>query len=183
MQAFIDLHGGIEGVRTRYGHQSVAARVIVGTWSLADLIDWNRAASLPIETFDPSHNDTRTLTWQVDRADLAPLLALGVASYKLHRPFNPLAGWRRGRVLPGVVEYIQNAQEPAGSFAGSVAATSLVVMSLAGAGMTNSPVVRRGVEYLFETVGAEGNWPGKSARPASSPFVPVAEPVDHSATA
>src|SRR5690606_11387783 len=118
------LHGGIEGVRTRYGHQSVAARLIVGTWSLADLIDWNRSTSLPIETFDPNQSDSRTLTWQVEPADVAPLLALGVASYKLHRPYNPLAGWRRGRALPGVLHYIETAQEPSGSFADSVAATS-----------------------------------------------------------
>lgn len=183
MQAFIDLHGGIEGVRARYGHQSVAARVIAGTWSLADLIDWNRATSLPIETFVPDQDETRTLAWQVDREDLAPLLALGVASFKLYRPFNPLAGWRRGRALPGVIQYIQDAQEPSGSFADSVAATSLVIMSLAGAGMTGSHVVRRGVDYLFDTVSAEGNWPGNAVRQVSTSVVPVSGRIDHSATA
>src|SRR5690606_15633960 len=130
-----------------------------------------------------NQSDSRTLTWQVEPADVAPLLALGVASYKLHRPYNPLAGWRRGRALPGVLQYVESAQEPSGSFADSVAATSLVVMSLAGAGMTTSPIVRRGVDYLFESVGAEGNWPGTAAKPAVSPPVQVAEQVNRSATA
>ncbi len=181
MQAFIDLHGGIEGVRTRYGHQSFAARVVVGTWSLADLIDWNRTASLPIETFAPQQDNSRTLTWQVAHDDLAPLLALGVASFKLFRPFNPLASWRRARALPSVLQFIESQQQPSGSFAGSVAATSLVVMSLAGAGMTTSPIVRRGVDYLFDTVGAESNWPGATSEADDSSLAPDAAKVKHAA--
>lgn len=182
MQAFIDLHRGIEGVRARYGHQSMAARVVVGTWSLADLIDWNRAAALPIETFQPDRTDLRTQTWQVAQDDLAPLLSMGVASFKLHRPFSPLASWRRGRALPGVLRFIQDQQQPSGSFADSVAATSLVVMSLAGAGMTNSLIVRRGVAYLFEHVGADGSWPGQWRLPPGQPAPPQSPVGDRPTT-
>jgi squalene-hopene/tetraprenyl-beta-curcumene cyclase len=175
MQGFIDLHGAIDGVKARYGPQSVATRIIYGTWSLADLIDWNRWTALPIETFVADGTPSRTQTWQVADDMLAPLLALGVASFKLHRPFNPLTSWRRGHAAPRVLAYLQATQNPSGSFADSVAATSVVVMSLAGAGLTNSPVVRRGVEYLFESVGSDGSWSGKSTA-----VNPAPTPAEHS---
>jgi hypothetical protein len=47
----------------------------------------------------------------------------------------------------------------------SIPQTGFVVLSLAGAGMHDHPVVRRGVEFLLSTVLSAGGWP--SRRPAA----------------
>lgn len=160
MRSYIQSSGEYDGLKARYGAESTAVKVVVGVTALADIIDWNRLPPLPIETAMLDDAPSRATFWKGYGESLPAMLALGLASHKLRKPFNPLTNWRRSRATPRVMDYLRREQQPNGSYSNSVAVTSLVVMSLASAGLTTSQVVRRGVEYLFSSVQGDSSWPG-----------------------
>ena len=56
---------------------------------------------------------------------------------------------------------LEELQGISGGFRESITQTSFVVMSLAGAGLHEHAIVRRGVEFLLSTVNADGGWPSR----------------------
>jgi squalene-hopene/tetraprenyl-beta-curcumene cyclase len=54
---------------------------------------------------------------------------------------------------------LERMQPASGGFLEATPLTSFVVMSLAGIGRTDHPVVRRGVEFLAASVRQDGSWP------------------------
>jgi squalene-hopene/tetraprenyl-beta-curcumene cyclase len=54
---------------------------------------------------------------------------------------------------------LERIQPASGGFLEATPLTSFVVMSLIGAGLTDHPVVRHGVEFLVRSARADGSWP------------------------
>lgn len=153
--AFTRAHGDLDAFKS---DESSASLIVSGVAALADMIDWKRLPSVPIETSSLHECPEHTQFWLDHQHDEAALLALGLASFKLHRPFNPITSWRRSAAVSRVLDFLRREQQPDGSFAHSVSSTSLVIMSLASAGLTTSSVVRRGVEFLYASVKKDDYW-------------------------
>lgn len=167
MCQFIKKQGGLKQLETTYGATSNLALYVRGCYALAEVIDPNQQAIVPIETACIGQGDSRVAYW-AHRGLMQPaIVALGIASHRFRRSLNPIACWRRGRACERALQWLMSKQNSHGGFDGSVPATSLVVMSLASVGQTATPVVRRGVEFLFENVQGDGSWSPTQDAPAS----------------
>jgi squalene-hopene/tetraprenyl-beta-curcumene cyclase len=159
---YVKQAGGVAAFRAQYEQdEALSASVLVGC-ALADLtpwryvpqFSWSRIASLlRRNVVAKSSPDDPT----------SPLLAAGVAKYRHAPPWNPVRRLALRAVQPAALATIEGLQGVSGGFMESIPQTSFVVMSLAGAGLQDHAVVRRGVEFLLSTVHAEGGWPSRSA--------------------
>jgi len=168
MCEFIKKRGGLIQLEATYGPTSNLALYVRGCYALAEVIDPNQQAIVPIETASIGHGDSRVAYW-AHRGLMQPaIVALGIASHRFRRSLNPISSWRRGRACGRAIHWLMTKQKSNGGFDGSVPATSLVVMSLASVGQTATPVVRRGVEFLFESVQSDGSWSPWLESPSNS---------------
>lgn len=161
MSAFIKNRGGVEQLKTKYGALHSATLLTRGTSALAEVIDWKQLPAIPIERMDFNSKVNRAEFW-ADRESVTPaIVALGIAAFERNKPLNPWTRWRRARASRRAMDWLARVQWDNGSFANSVPVTSMVLMSLASIRKTASPIVRRGVAYLFDEVRGDGSWPGK----------------------
>ncbi|WP_425399336.1 hypothetical protein [Aeoliella sp.] len=162
MNTFIKKQGGVERLKSHFGPLHSATLLARGASALAEVVDWKQLPSIPIETANFGTSNSRVEFW-TDREPVLPaIVALGVASFSLNKPVNPITYWRRSRASQRAIDWLANTQSEDGSFYHSIPVTSMVLMSLSSIGHTKSPVVRRGVEYLFAEVRGDGSWPGAS---------------------
>lgn len=162
MNTFIKKQGGVEKLKAQFGPIHSATLLTRGASALAEVVDWKQLPSIPIETATFDTSKSRVEFW-ADREPVLPaIVALGLASFQLNKPVNPITYWRRSRASSRAIEWLFKTQLEDGSFSHSIPVTSMVLMSLASIGHTKSPIVRRGVEYLFAEVRGDGSWPAAS---------------------
>lgn len=162
MNDFIKKQGGVEKLKTQFGPLHSATLLTRGASALAEVVDWKQLPSIPIETANFDSANSRVEFW-ADRGPVLPaIVALGVASFQLNKPVNPITYWRRSRAAHRAIDWLLKTQLADGSFCHSIPVTSMVLMSLASVGQTKSAIVRRGVEYLFAEVRGDGSWPEAS---------------------
>ena len=90
---------------------------------------------------------------------LPALIAIGQARHHFAPSRNPITRTLRDRVR-GVTHGLLRAMQPeSGGYLEATPLTSFVVMSLAGMGQTDSPVVEEGVRFLVESMRGDGGWP------------------------
>lgn len=159
MADFIRKQGGVEALKAAYGSLHNGTLLTRGCSALAEVVDWKHLPTVPIERARFDGGDSRVEFWSKRQPVLPAIVALGVAGYHLNKPINPLTSWRRSHASRRAIEWLTQLQAEDGSFADSVPITSVVLMSLASVGQTTSPIVRRGVEYLFAKVRGDASWP------------------------
>ncbi|MDA8745889.1 hypothetical protein N9N28_14770 [Rubripirellula amarantea] len=158
MSSFIKRQGGVEQLKAQYGPLRSATLLTCGTSALAEVVDWKQLPAIPIERANFDAASSRVEFWLNRDPVLPAIVALGVASFLLNKPMNPLTHWRRSRAARRAIAWLAERQRDDGSFDHSVPVTSLVLMSLSSVGQTTGPIVRRGVEYLFAEVRCDGSW-------------------------
>jgi squalene-hopene/tetraprenyl-beta-curcumene cyclase len=90
---------------------------------------------------------------------LPALIAIGQARHR-RRPTNNLAArWLRNGVAEATLRKLEEIQPAGGGFLEATPLTSFVVMSLIVAGLSDKPVVRRGLEFLERSARPDGSWP------------------------
>ncbi len=158
-EAYIERHGGTEGLRRRYGDDKTFAVPILTNCALAGLVPWREVAPLPFELAALPFSVLRFLHLPVVSYALPALVAIGQARFFHHRPRNPLT-WllRRFAVWPSM-KALANMQPAGGGYLEAAPLTSFVVMSLASTGRADHPVARRGARFLLESVREDGSWP------------------------
>jgi squalene-hopene/tetraprenyl-beta-curcumene cyclase len=87
------------------------------------------------------------------------LVAVGQARYFHRRPRNPVAWLIRRLSVRRSLKVLERMQPASGGFLEAVPLTSFVVMSLAGSGRCDHPVVRLGVRFLLSSIRDDGSWP------------------------
>lgn len=157
--AYVDGQGGVPGLRRRYGRDNTFAVPILTNCALAGLVPWREVSPLPFELACLPHALYRFLRLPVVSYAIPALVAVGQARYFHQKPLNPIARLVRGRAVKRSLEVLERMQPSSGGFLEATPLTSFVVMSLAGIGRTDHPVVRRGVEFLVESVRDDGAWP------------------------
>ena len=142
-----------------YGEDRTFSIPILTHCALAGRLGWEHISALPFELAALPRSWFKIVGLPVVSYALPALIAIGQAQHH-HRPTrNPLSrllrGWTQRRTL-GVLESIQ---PESGGFLEATPLTSFVTMSLAGSGLTDHPVTRKGVAFLAESVRDDGSWP------------------------
>ncbi len=127
--------------------------------ALAGQVAWEHVPALPFELAALPRRLFGWLGLPVVSYALPALIAIGQAGH-FHRPSrNPLARLARGLTKRRTLRVLEGIQPESGGFLEATPLTSFVVMSLAGSGQREHPVVRRGVGFLEESVRDDGSWP------------------------
>jgi len=158
-QQHVDSCGGLPGLRRRYGKDKTFAEPILTNYALAGLVPWSAVTPLPFELACLPYAVLRFLRLPVVSYAVPALVAIGQARYFHGKPLNPLTRLVRRLALRGSLKTLERMQPAGGGFLEATPLTSFVVMSLAGSGRADHPVVRRGVTFLLSSARSDGSWP------------------------
>jgi len=156
---YVEAGGGLAGLRKRYGRDKTFAVPILTNCALAGLVSWREVAALPFELACFPHAVYRFLRMPVVSYAVPALVAIGQARYFHRKPVNPIARLVRRAAIPGSLKKLRRMQPDSGGFLEATPLTSFVVMSLASIGRTDHPVVKKGVEFIVDSVREDGSWP------------------------
>jgi squalene-hopene/tetraprenyl-beta-curcumene cyclase len=150
--------GGTEyaaAIRARYGTDRTFSVPILTMSALAGLVSWSEVPRLPFELACFPQAWFRFLQLPVVSYALPALIALGQA-IEHHRPsWNPFRRLAKKKSL----QVLERIQPSGGGFLEATPLTSFVLMSLVSIGQPHHPVVRKGTEFLKQSVRPDGSWP------------------------
>ncbi|NQT40818.1 MAG: squalene--hopene cyclase, partial [Planctomycetes bacterium] len=158
-ERYIETQGGVSGLRKRYGRDKTFAVPILTNCALAGLVPWSEVSPLPFELAALPQSVFRFLGLPVVSYAIPALVAIGLARYVHRKPRNPLTRLVRRLAIGRSLKTLGRMQPTSGGFLEATPLTSFVVMSLAGSGRADHPVVHRGVEFLVDSVRPDGSWP------------------------
>ena len=90
---------------------------------------------------------------------LPALIAIGQVRHRFAPSRNPFTRSLRDGVKRRTHTALREMQPESGGYLEATPLTSFVVMSLAGAGQGDSPVVDAGVQFLVDSMRPDGSWP------------------------
>lgn len=153
-----------DAIIRRYGRDHTFSVPILTTLALAGRLGagssaWQRVPQLPFELAACPQRCFRLLRLPVVSYALPALIAVGQVRHA-HRPTpNPLIRLLRWLTSARTLDVLRRIQPTGGGFLEATPLTSFVVLSLAGAGFAEHPVVSAGVDFLRRSVRADGSWP------------------------
>jgi squalene-hopene/tetraprenyl-beta-curcumene cyclase len=151
-------------VIARYGKDRTFSIPILTMCALAGRLGsgreaWKHVIPLPFELAAFPHRFFAALRLPVVSYALPALIAIGQAHH-VHSPSrNPILRALRNVSRERTLRKLTEIQPTNGGFLEATPLTSFVVMSLAGSGQPNHPVVQRGVEFLKQSQREDGSWP------------------------
>ncbi|MDA0587538.1 MAG: squalene--hopene cyclase [Planctomycetota bacterium] len=158
-KACIDEAGGVPAVVARYGKDKTFSVPILTHCALAGLVDWGQITALPFELSCLPAKFYKTVRLPVVSYALPALIAIGQVRHH-HKPtWNPITRVLRNLAVEPSLRVLERIQPPNGGFLEAAPLTSFVTMSLAGKGLADHPVVKRGLSFLCESVREDGSWP------------------------
>jgi squalene-hopene/tetraprenyl-beta-curcumene cyclase len=163
-QEYLDQHGGIRGLRARYGNDKTFAVPILTNAALAGLVPWKEVAPLPFELAAFPHSLFRFLQMPVVSYAIPALVAIGQARFHHRPPLNPLMRIWRQWSCHSTLKKLEAMQPESGGYLEATPLTAFVVMSLASFGRESHPVVQQGLRFLLDSFredpsGEAGCWP------------------------
>ena len=156
---YVQACGGIEGLRKRYGRDKTFAVPILTNAALAELVPWEEVSPLPFELACVPQRLYRWAHLPVVSYAIPALVAIGQARFCHRRPWFPPLRWLRRAAIEPSLRVLQKIQPASGGYLEATPLTSFVVMSLAGSGRADHPVVTAGVKFLIDSVRPDGSWP------------------------
>ena len=158
-EAYLNVRGGVQGLRRRYGKDKTFAVPILTNCALAGLVPWKEVSPLPFELACIPHPLLRMVRLPVVSYAIPALVAVGQAIYFHRKPRDPLTRLVRRLAVGRSLRALARMQPDSGGFLEATPLTAFVVMCLAATGRAEHPVVRRGVEFLLESARTDGSWP------------------------
>ncbi len=157
-QEYVDKQGGLAGLKKRFSHDRQFAAAILTNCALAGMVPWGKVPSLPFEWACLPRKWQRWMGLSAASYTLPILVAVGQTKFHYQQHRNIFVRWlRRWAVKPSFAT-LATAQTPNGGFAETTPLTSFVLMCLASIGHSEHRIVRRGIEFLLETVRSDGSW-------------------------
>ncbi len=158
-EGYLDAQGHIDGLKRRYGRDKTFAVPILANCALAGLVPWKAVSPLPFELacFPPEFY--RFLRLPVVSYAVPALVAIGQGRYFHAPPRNPLTRMVRSLAVNRALKVAERMQPQSGGYLEAAPLTSFVVMSLASTGRSDHAIVRRGVQFLIDSVREDGSWP------------------------
>ena len=162
--------GGLEpgqlarAIADRYGKDRTFSVPILTMCALAGRLGpereaWGRVPQLPFELAAFPRKWFAKLRLPVVSYALPALIAIGLVRHRRRPTRNPLTRGLRATTETRVLRVLAEIQPANGGFLEATPLTSFVVMSLAGAGLADHPVARKGVEFLARSARPDGSWP------------------------
>jgi len=143
----------------RYGKDRTFSVPILTHCALAGKGRWADVIQLPFELAALPRNWFAALRLPVVSYALPALIAIGQCRHH-HRPtWNPITRVFRNAAREKTLQVLEQIQPSNGGFLEATPLTSFVTMSLAGCGLADHPVARKGIEFLHASVRADGSWP------------------------
>jgi squalene-hopene/tetraprenyl-beta-curcumene cyclase len=124
-----------------------------------DASAWRSIPQLPFELARLPHGWFQHLRLPVVSYALPALIAIGQIRHHFAPSRNPAARILRNRVRGATHDVLSAMQPESGGYLEATPLTSFVVMSLAGMGRTDSPVVDAGIRFLLDSMRDDGSWP------------------------
>lgn len=156
---YIERIGGIEAVVARYGKDKTFSVPILTHCALAGLVDWKTIPALPFELSCLPANFYKTVRLPVVSYALPALIAIGQVRHHFQKPKNPMTRVIRNLSIQKSLKKLISIQPTNGGFLEAAPLTSFVTMSLAGMGLVDHPVVKKGLEFLLASARPDGSWP------------------------
>ncbi|MFP6621815.1 MAG: prenyltransferase/squalene oxidase repeat-containing protein [Pirellulaceae bacterium] len=158
-EAYIETQDRFAGLRKRYGKDKTFVVPILTNLALAGLVPWKDVNSLPFELACLPQSFYRFIRLPVVSYAIPALVAIGQARYLHQPPWNPFSRWLRRAAISPSLRALEKMQPASGGYLEAVPLTSFVVMSLAGTGRRSHPVTEQGIQFLINSVRADGSWP------------------------
>ncbi len=158
-KAYIDEKGGVEAVLNRYGDDHTFSVPILTHCALAGVVDWKHVIPLPFELAWVPAKFYKTVQLPVVSYALPALIAIGQVIFKHRKSWNPFTKLSRTLARKPTLRVLERIQPPNGGFLEATPLTSFVTMSLAGCGLADHPVAKKGVEFIIDSVRPDGSWP------------------------
>ena len=115
---------------------------------------WKHVPALPFELAALPRSWFGALGLRVVSYALPALIAIGQAIHHHRRAFNPLRSLTRNKTL----RLLEAIQPTSGGYLEATPLTSFVTMSLAGSGLADHPVARKGMQFLIDAARPDGSW-------------------------
>ena len=142
-----------------YGDDQTFAVPILTHCALAGRFGWEQIPALPFELAALPQSWFKWVGLPVVSYALPALIAIGQAQHHHHPTRHTLSRALRGMTQRRTLRVLESIQPASGGFLEATPLTSFVTMSLAGSGLADHPVARKGVEFLAASVRADGSWP------------------------
>jgi squalene-hopene/tetraprenyl-beta-curcumene cyclase len=151
-------------ILARYGRDRTFSAPILTMCALAGRLGEGRAAwrhvlPLPFELAALPHQLFAAARLPVVSYALPALIAIGQARHRHAPSDNPLARLARRLTCRRTLRILTEIQPGNGGFLEATPLTSFVTMSLAGSGLAEHVVARRGAEFLRGAQRPDGSWP------------------------
>jgi squalene-hopene/tetraprenyl-beta-curcumene cyclase len=156
---FLAKQGGVATWRKRFGRDKSLTAPVLANAALAGLVSWRQVPVLPFEYVGLPKSWYRRLQLPVVSYAIPVLVAVGQLKFHHDRPRNPLTRLMRLASRKRSLALVERMQPESGGFLESAPLTAFVVMSLASMGLSQHPIVRRGVEFLLASVRSDASWP------------------------
>ena len=154
----------VRAIEHRYGRDRTFSIPILTMCALCGRLGpahdgWRRVRQLPFELAALPQRWFGALQLPVVSYALPALIAIGQVRHGLRPTGNPLLRALRDRCRAPTLTKLEQLQPANGGFLEATPLTSFVTMSLAALGLTEHPVVRRGVAFIEASARADGSWP------------------------
>ena len=151
-------------ITDRYGEDRTFSAPILTTCALAGVFGpgagaWTQVPQLPFELAVCPPQWFKWLRLPVVSYALPALIAIGQVRHRFRPTRNPLLRLIRSLARRRSLEVLRKIQPASGGYLEAVPLTSFVIMSLAGSGQEEHPVVLRGLDFLTATARGDGAWP------------------------
>ncbi len=158
-QGYIDRIGGVPAVIARYGKDKTFSVPILTHCALAGMVKWSTIPALPFELACLPARFYKTVRLPVVSYALPALIAIGQVRHHFVKSWNPYAWTVRNAARKRSLQVLERIQPSNGGFLEATPLTSFVTMSLAGMGLVEHPVVKKGVQFILDSVREDGSWP------------------------
>jgi squalene-hopene/tetraprenyl-beta-curcumene cyclase len=153
-----------KAIAARYGKDKTFSVPILTALALRgrlgpDARAWQLVPQLPFELAAFPATWYAALRWPVVSYALPALIAIGQLRHSRRPTRNPILRVIRNWTRQTTLRVLHSIQPESGGFLEATPLTSFVAMSLIGAGNTDHPVVRQGVEFLQRSVRLDSSWP------------------------
>ncbi len=153
-----------DAIAARYGKDRTFSVPILTMCALAGRLGsaeqaWRSVRQLPFELAALPHQFYGALRLPVVSYALPALIAIGQVRHHFRPTRNLVTRWIRNTMRNRTLEILTSIQPVNGGFLEATPLTSFVTMSLAGMGLVDHPVTKRGVEFLTRSARPDGSWP------------------------
>ena len=148
----MESRGGVEGLRQRYGIDKTFAVPILANCAMAGVVSWREVSALPFEAAIVPQRFYNLMQLPVVSYAIPALVAIGQAKFVNDPPWDPVRKFIRRASIHRSLRVLQRMQPSTGGFLEAAPLTGFVCMGLIHAGQSRHPVVRRGIQFLLDSV-------------------------------